>query len=244
MSELADAYKNYAETETLANMDINQFPPAHQPGHAARKRQAELQLDGAKRKYELELKGALFGMFVTGDGAPDFANIAPEVADVVAVDGTALYKRLAERVRPTLGARGQFGVGHFAVVLQELREIGLELGVQSLPSPTYTEAPNVGDEKSLIAHMRSMVESSGTELSVKYLAKQIVDAALKNAATANTVPVVLYGVTEEVSKAAAEQLFVEGRTTQVSTTNQVTPESVTETFVQLKKQLKNSKKKN
>lgn len=242
MSELEESLKLYTETLALANLNLDDVPNRVRPGKESQKRQASADLENVRNRYAADLRKALFGLVVTGPGTEDFVRTAEEEAEVVVVDGSEIYKRIASRVAPAMSSSREFGVSHYGAVIQELRAIGNELNVTSMPAPTWSEPANVGDEQGLLRHVRGMVDSGvGLDLPALYISRQIIDAAIKAGSNRPTVVVVVTGL-GDVAEAMAPKLFHEGRSIQVTTTSEVNKEFVLDTFNKVKKQLKANKK--
>lgn len=242
MSELEQSLKLYTETLALSNLNLDDVPSNVRPGRESQKRQAASDLEHVRNQYASDLRKALFGLLVTGPGTDAFLKIAEEEAEVVVVDGAAIYKRIADRVAPAMSSNREFGVSHYSAVIQELRTIGGELNVTSMPAPVWSEPANVADAEGLLKHVRGMVNSGvGLDLPALYISRQIIDAAIAAGSNRPTVVVVVTGL-EDVAEAMAPKLFHEGRSIQVTTTSEVNKEFVLDTFNKVKKQIKASKK--
>lgn len=245
MNELESSLKNYNETLSLANLSLDDVPNSVRSGREAQKRQAQAGLEDAKALYATNLKKSAFGMVIAGPGANKFVDIAKEEAEVLTVDAMAMYRRIADRVAPAMGSNRDFGVSHYSTVIQELRVIAEELGIDSMPSPIWSEPVAVGSAEGLLKHIQSMVESSvGLDLLALYVNRQMTNAGLVANSDKNTVPVLLTGLEVATAEALLPKAFHEGRTSLVVTDENVNKEVVLEAFDKVKKQIKNIKKKN
>lgn len=244
MSKLEEALKTYNDTKALAGINLDEVPSRFRGGKEAQKREAETALDNLRTQYENALQESAFGLMVTGAAREEFAKIASEEAEVLSVDADELYRRLVDRVEPSMGGNREFGVSQYSLLIQELRAVGMELDVVSMPSPQWQESVNVGTGPGLAKHVRSMVDSSvGLDLISLYVRRQILDAGLKAGADKSTVPVVVRG--ESLDPNLSLRLFKDGRSLSVDTSaTEVTKESILETFSKVKKQLKTNKKTN
>lgn len=245
MTEIEAALTKYAETKALADSNLEEVPRNVRPGREAQKREAQDSLEALRDSYAEALRKVTFGISVTGPGSESFAQKAIEEAEVIVVAADTLYRRIADRVEPTMGSNGEFGVSQYSAVIQEMRTIGGEMNVVSMPSPKWTEPVNVGNYAGLLKHVTSMVDSSvGTDLAALFVNREIVEQALKAGVNRNTVPVVLTGLTEGAEPAFLTKAFQKGRNAVVRTTQEaVTTEYVLEVFNNVKKQLKSQKTK-
>jgi hypothetical protein len=246
MTELEAALTKYAETKALAELNLDVVPRNVRPGKESQKREAQDNMEAVRDAYGEALRKATWGISVTGPGTETFVKKAVEEAEVIVVAADALYRRIADRVQPTLGANGEFGVSQYSAVIQEMRTIGGEMNVVSMPSPRWSEPVNVGNYDGLLKHITGMVDSSvGTDLTALFVSRQILDQALKAGVNRNTVPVVLTGLTEGSEPAFLTKAFQKGRSTVIRTTEEaVTTEYVLDVFNNIKKQLKSQKTKN
>lgn len=244
MTELEAALAKYAETKALSELNLDEVPRNVRPGREAQKREAQDNLEALRDSYGEALRKATFGISVTGPGTETFAQKAVEEADAIVVAADTLYRRIADRVAPTMGSNGEFGVSQYSAVIQEMRTIGGELNVVSMPSPKWTEPVNVGDYDGLLKHVTGMVDSSvGTDLVALFVTRQVLEKALQTGEDRNTVPVVLTGLTEGSEPAFLTKTFQKGRNAVVRTKEEATTEYVLEVFNNVKKQLKSQKTK-
>lgn len=244
MTEIEAALTRYTETKALADSNLEEVPRNVRPGRESQKREAQEALEGLRDAYGEALRKVTFGISVTGPGSANFAQKAVEEAEVIVVAADALYRRIADRVAPTIG-NGEFGVSQYSAVIQEMRTIGGEMNVVSMPSPRWAEPVNVGGYDGLLRHITGMVDSSvGTDLTALFVTREILDQALKAGVNRNTVPVVLTGLTEGAEPAFLTKAFAKGRNAVVRTKEEaVTTEYVLEVFNNIKKQLKSQKTK-
>lgn len=245
MTELEAALAKYNETKSVAEMNLDDVSPKVRPGKESQKREAMDNLEGVRKAYADALRKATWGISVTGPGADSFVKKAVEEAEVLVVAVDGLYKRIADRVATTLGSSGEFGISQYSAVVQEMRTIGSELNVVSMPSPKWTEPVDVGGYEGLLRHVTGMVDSSaGSDLVALYVDRQVVEQALKSGVNRNTVPVVLTGLTEGSEQAFLNKAFAEGRSTVVRTKEkETTTEYVLNIFNEIKKLLKSQKTK-
>lgn len=243
MTELEEALLKYNEVRALAELSLDEVPRNVRPGKESQKREAQDQLESYRDTYGQALRKATWGISVVGPGTGSFVQKAQEEADVIVVAADAIYRRIADRVAPTIG-NGEFGVSQYSTVIQEMRLIGGEMNVVSMPSPRWTEPVNVGNYEGLLRHITGMVEFAGTDLVALFVGRQILQQALKAGINRNTVPVVLTGLLDGTEPAFLAKTFPKGRNTVVRTTEEtVTTEYVLEVFNNIKKILKSQKTK-
>ena len=241
MSDLEVALKEYNDNLALANLNLDDVPRNVRAGRESQKRDAEANMETFRDRYAGALRKAVFGLAVVGPDTEEFVRIAKEEAEVLVVDGSELYKRIADRVAPSMGTNREFGVSHYSTVITELRTIAQELNVFSMPSPKWSEPVSVGDEVGLLKHITSMVDSGvGLDLAALYITRQILTAGLAAGADKNTVPVLVTGLGDKATQ-MLPKLFHEGRNALVQA-NEVNKEFVLDTFNKVKKQIKSSKK--
>jgi len=246
MTEIEAALTKYLETKAIAELNLDDVPRNVRPGKEAQKREAQDSLESIRDSYGEALRKATFGISVTGPGTETFAKKAVEEAEVLVIDAGSFYDRIAERVAPSIGPDNQFGVTQYGLVIQELRSIGSELNVVSMPSPKWSEPCSVGTREGLLKHIAGMVNSSvGLDLVALYTNRQILTQAVKAGVNRNTVPVVVTGLAEGTEPEFLTKTFQKGRNAVIrTTTEEVTTEYVLEVFNNIKKQLKTQKKTN
>jgi len=246
MTELETALAKYLDTKFVSELDLDTVPYRMRPGKEAQKREAMSELENVRDAYADVLRRNTIGISVTGPGTVDFIKKAKEEAEVLVVNVGDFYTRIADRVTPTMGPAAEFGVSQYGMVIQELRAIGGELNVVSMPSPKWSEPVNVGDSQGLLKHITGMVNSSvGLDLVALYVSRQILNQALSIGEERNTVPVVLTGLDEGFEPEFLTKTFHKGRNAVVRTDKEeVTTEFVLETLNNIKKTLKAQKKNN
>lgn len=242
MSDLETSLKEYNDNLALANINLDDVPVKVRAGKESQKRDALSNVEDFRDRYGAALRKAAFGLALSGPGSEEFIRVAKEEADVLVVDGSELYKRIADRVAPSMGTNREFGVSQYSAVITELRAIAQELNVYSMPSPKWTEPVNVGDDVGLLKHITSMVDSGvGLDLAALYITRQILTAGLAAGANKTTVPVIVTGLGDKAAE-MLPKLFHEGRSLLVDAPKDVTKEFVLDTFTKVKKQIKTTKK--
>lgn len=243
MTETEETLKAYNDTKALAELNLDDVPSNVRPGRESQKRNAIADLREVKISYGTALMKAAFAVILQGPGTADFVKLAEEEAEVLVVDAAGMYQRIADRLGPTMSDTRTFGVSQFGGLIQELRNIASELGVNSMPSPQWSEPVNVGDAQGLLNHVRTVVDSSaGPELLALYVKRQLTDAGIEEGSDKNTVPVLITGLNEASAANLLTKAFAEGRSLLVPTTADVNKEFVLDTFNKIKKQLKSLKK--
>lgn len=243
MTDLEAALQEYTDTLALSTLNLDEVPYNVRAGKESQKREAEARLEEVQARYGVQLRKAAFGIAVVGPGTEAFVKIALEESESLVVNGAEMYERIVDRVAPSMGDRQEFGVGQYSVVIQELRSIGGELNVTSMPSPKWSEPVHVGDRGGLLKHVRGMVDSSvGLDLLALYIGRQVLAAALKVGSNRNTIPVIVTGLEPGSAATLLTKTFHEGRNALVDTTmekdKEVTKDFVLDAFDKVKKQLK------
>ena len=243
MTELETALKQFNEQQALANTNMDDVPMRVRSGRETQKREAAANLEGYRTAYGKALQKSLFVIAVVGEGTDAFSKIAVEEADCLVIDGDEMLKRIIDRIEPSMGSSREFGVSQYSSLIQELRSIGMELEVESMPSPKWSEPMAVGNRGGLLQHVRQMVESGvGLDLQTLYIQKQILAVALKSGSDRNTIPVVVTGLPRQSATALLTKISHDGRNTFVDASIDMNKEFVLEIFNKIKKQLKTNKK--
>lgn len=243
MTELESAMAAFTETKKAADTNLDEIPYRMRAGWESKKRDAQAVLEDRKTAYQNALGKAIFGVMVLGKSSDAFTKIAAEEAEVLVVDGAEIYKRIVNRVLPAIGNSREFGVSHFGIVIQELRQIAGELNIVEMDAPKWLEPTSMPNEEALARHVRGMVDSSaGAGLLKFYISNQIAEAGIKAQVTKNTVPVLITGLTPEMASAVSKGLFDPNRIITTTASTEPTKESVLEVFNQIKRQLKLNKK--
>lgn len=239
MSELSETLKTYKDALAVSKTNLDDVPYNVRGGREAQKRQAQASLPALKQEYQDGLVKAAFGIALKGPGVEDFLRIAKEEADVLVIDGAAMYRRIADRIEPSLGTDRVFGVSQFSALIQELRNIGSELNIDAMAAPRWEQPATVNGDQGLLSHVRAVVESAlDTTLLAAYVRSQIAEAGIAAEADKTTVPVLITGVPESSAVPLLKNVFQEGRSLLVSTPTDTNKEFVLETFTKVKKQLK------
>jgi hypothetical protein len=236
-SELDVLLTDYKAALHVLSLSPEDVPMANRAGFQMRKNEAIEKMPKLRTSYSEALNKVSFGLALVGSEVDKFVELAVQEAEVVVVDGEALYSRLADPIWAGIGNSKNFGVDQYSATIHVLRDIGAELGLVSFPTPKWIESVSVHNKEELVKHLRSMIESSlGTEFVGMYVKKQICEAALTSYTDGKVVPILVK--TAGVSVASLmSKLFMDNRWMTVQATN-VTKESVLQTFEAVKKQLK------
>lgn len=243
-TEIETALSTYLATKQLAEATLDGIDRRVYAGKESQKREAQGNLSRDRNIYSGKVLNAAFGISVCGVGSEDFAKKAVEEGAAIVIDATAIYKQIADRVRPSIGTSGLFGTNQFGLVINELRDIMATLGFTSIDAPKWTEPANVRDDKELLAHVAKLVnDSAGVSIVGPFIANQIVAQALRSEEVRSTVPVVVLNVEPSLNQDLLAAVFAKGRSMTWTTTSPVVKsEEVIEVFNNVKKQLKTQKK--
>jgi hypothetical protein len=240
MTEIETVLQTYRAAEALIARDIETIPYKNRTGFMSQRGDAVQSLPKLRTQYLGLLKKAAFGVAVQGANTEKFVALANQEADVLVVDGSNLYKRVADRVASGMGSRKEFGTSEFSHVMQELMAIGSELGLASFPAPKWTDPVNVNTEAGLLEYIKGLIDSScGVEFVAMYVQKQMCDAGLSASVVGKVIPVLVTNTGKTVSELMVG-IFEENRWMTANASNP-TKESVLEVFETVKKKLKAKK---
>jgi hypothetical protein len=122
----------------------------------------------------------------------EFSNFVYGEGEGLVVDASALYKRLADEIEPTLSDSRQWGVGQTQKLHMSLQEVMHELGLVELPMPDRNSMPVVRTYEDVVGHVRDIVRSAcGEFLNKLYLEAQAVKSALRIRYTNTLTPVLI-----------------------------------------------------
>lgn len=222
----------------LSTADLQGWPSPTRPGIEIAKRQATDDLVKLKKEYSSTFKATAKAMFLTGtlENQKEFAEIAEVEGDTITVDGTALYKRIATKIMPTIGGDKQFGVTQSYIFLLEIQDIMRELGIEEWVAPVNTKPSTVSNEEDMhLLTVHLIQQFGGIRILAGYLEKLAIDKAIDKRYNKSVVPVVITGLTSE------EQLALNGLFTghnvivELPDGKQVDNDTVIKAFNQLKK---------
>lgn len=246
MTELEKALASYDETLKTSQVDLDSLPHFVRSGREGQKRQALRDLKLRHEAVSTAAGNIAFGLVLVGsrEQSQEFVRIASEEAEVLSVDVGKMYQRIVDRVAGTMGSYKTFGTSQFGVMILELGAVMKDLGLGSMNSPQWKEPVDVGTDQGLYDYVRTLVESTcGLELVGSYVRHGIgQDAIEKQPSAKTTLPVIVTGLTPELSGELAAKFFKPGRNLLVQLPGEITREFVLETFNRVKQSLKSTKK--
>jgi hypothetical protein len=195
MSTKLEAAMNLViETQKIADTDLVDVPYKVRPGWGMRINAAKFDLPGVLKEYKEELsKHITKKVFL--DGSPEavaaFARITGELeVDGLVVDASGLYRRLADAVAPSLGVRGEFGMGQYGAISNIMKVIQSEYPEFKLKGPESGTSCFIKTLDQLLDVVRSLVRATnGDALNIHILNARAVKQAL---AIEQTEPVALF----------------------------------------------------
>ena len=238
-TDLKTLVKQVKELSRLATQGLEGVDPRMRPGRENQKRQAQDELGPLKTSYKQALNKAAVTIFVNGPGANQFAILAHEAGAVV-VDYADFYENLAKRCFAALGARQTFGLTQYTILISELRMLSDSQNWDFKfvhPTPLVNEPPCSTLEQT-VGIVKELVESvNGTNLVKRFLEDQALSGALKEELDSKVIPVVVLNSNKTEQESLIGTLF-RGKGLTVDTDDEVTQQTITKTFEQIKKLLK------
>jgi tagatose-1,6-bisphosphate aldolase len=143
------------------------------PGWEMAKREAAIEIEKLSKTLADEVANIAVPVYVEGAQAAALAKSMQDQTPAAIVDLEALYGPLADRVKQSMGRGNEFGVNQFALIVREVRQLGIDNGVASMKLPKFN-APVVCPDtqalkKTMLEYVNDMVD---TELTVNYIRKQ------------------------------------------------------------------------
>lgn len=230
------------ETIKTANLNPEDFNHRTRPGREVAVNQAKEALGPLKAQFTELLKASSLGIFVSGPGTANFAEVAGHEADTFTLDAEEVYRNISQTAIAALGHTRTFGVQQFSLMLQSLKHLATELGMNSIDSPQMEEKFCPTDED-VVEHVRNLVRnSSKDELNSLYLTRALMDKVVAVRYTNNTVPVVVLNAVEGEQEGLAS-LFGKGtQNVQLTGNNTIDKEYVLRTFQTFQATRKTKKK--
>lgn len=184
MSKLEDALAKLHETEKTANLDINTIDWKIRAGWGMRINAAKFDLNAVTADYQKALGEAIKKkVFMSGsdDAIAKFISIVGDGdVDGLSVDASAFYRKLADRVGPTLGTRGEFQVTQWKIIDNVLRSMQDELGKQhKVKHMTADIGTVISSHEQLVGFIRDgMRKSNGDKLNIIMINQRITKQAI------------------------------------------------------------------
>lgn len=225
----------------VASRDPVNFGPTG-PAIAVAARQAKDRIAELTKEYGELVKEGAVAIFLLTEDPTEFAAIAQDDFGTVNLDSQELYRRIAAYIAPGIGPHHEFGAHQAGQMVAALRELGEELGMNSMPAPKHKILPVVvNNEKEVTEYIRGVIrESMGDELNLSFLERKLVAQALDAGFSNPAVPVLVIGA-EEGEVEALSKLF-KVPTSTIKVTGPVNKDVVTKHFTAVKNKLRTTKK--
>lgn len=212
------------------------------PGWEMGKRDAQEQLKTLSKALADEVSLVAIPVYVTGDNALELAKSMQEQTPSAVVNVSDLYAGMELNLKNSMGRGQEFGVNQFAMIVREVRQLGIDNEVPSMKLPKFTTPIVVPDDQALRKTVLEYVEEMvGTELTVNYIRKQAreqVSAEVTGKVPVFPVFVVKYnGDTDVLTKA----LFKRNLDVTIEAPAEVTEETTLNALKSIKKSLKDKK---
>lgn len=109
-------------------------------------------------------------VYVVGEKAETLAKAMQDQTASAVVDVGAVFDRLVQRIAASVGRSNEFGVNQFSLLVQELRQLGIENSIPSMTIPKFStpetfDSPE-GLKKIVLRYARMAV---GDDLAVNYI---------------------------------------------------------------------------
>jgi hypothetical protein len=183
-----------------ANIDLDGVPARSLPSFEMSKRQATDDAVVLKKEYVTRIMGISRAFVTTGDPqkALEYAAVAAREGATITVDAQELYKKIADRVEPSLGSTREFTVNQLFLLHRALEVMAAELGLSDLSAPRLRELRVCATAADTTAYIRELVRGScGDVLNLTYLQSVIGDRALEMDFKGQLLPIVLLNVDGE-----------------------------------------------
>lgn len=200
IKQLAEDIEKFSK---LANTDLDELSPAVRAGWASTIENSKTKLKELERQYSQQVARNSAAVLLLGpaDKAQQLADLIKSKGEGFVVDASALYRRLAQHIMPTMrddGRSVEWGITQTSRLIGALREIGPELGLTELPMPDRVEQPSVATFDDVLRHVKHVIRSSsGESLNKLYIEKELVKQALAIRYTGAVVQVIVLGASED-----------------------------------------------
>jgi hypothetical protein len=229
-----------AQTQTILDQDLTGWNPKTRPGKESQKTRAIDEMRALQQRYNQYVSTAAAVVVLKGAGdQTGFCQVAKDEAEALIVDGSALYRRLADGIAPSLGKRKDFAPAQMMILLAELEGVSRELDIVSFDTPVFKGAV-CNNKAELTEHIASIIRSTlGTDLNRIFIRRQVLQLAAAAKASKNVIPVVVVSALDAEADALALSLF--GAGVVVKTPETADKKAVHTAFTALKKRITGSK---
>lgn len=197
--------QNYA----TANVDLSEWPSNTRLGMEAAKRFARTEYERLLQEYAKEFHKTVAKIFVKNNveiGDKIRALLVEEGAITVPAD--SIYKAMAARIEPMVGADRQFGSAAYARLLETVSEHARHYRVTPHSMLVEPIGVYVPDFQSLTDVVRDTVRAAfGDALNKAYITDVVTYKAIQDKISNNLTIIVFSGLTESEQSALMESVF-------------------------------------
>lgn len=191
--DLETIIKDIEENTKMANTNLDAVKYNVRSAHEIGIRQAKDRLVDLRNEYKSKILTNIVGFFLFGDPVKvkKFSDISTADSGTIAVDAHEMYKYLAGEIAPSMGSLREFNVDQMSRLLNDIRNLAIDLGVQeqSIPAPVAKGVVTLKTQEELVDHVRTLIRSSiGDWLNNLYISTRLWEKAL---AAKYTVPVLV-----------------------------------------------------
>ena len=213
-----------ADMEAEASVNLDEVDPRVRVGAEGRWRAAQASIGQLRAQYMQEVVKSVFVIAVGGPNAEQFAEIARNSFDTIALDYQFLTKLLTRRLKARRCA-DVYGQNEHWMLLTELNQIKGEYDVVSLPAPVFTALSTYYQQEIQTAVDILLRETYQSRLNSIVLRREIASEALKKRFDGSKLPVIIYNYDQPLESGLDESLLPQP-VTLIDTTGEVTEASV------------------
>lgn len=243
----ADILNELDEVQKTIDVEPNLDSPTYYRARSAWQNNiAEAKIRKAALLSELqkELLANGVAIFLIGPAGhvEEFKRIANEESSVLNIAADGLYQRLAQRIEPALGAKRTFSANENMMLISALREVGIDLKLESLSQPQLMDVAHPENFDALVDLVRSLVRGSATdELNRVYIEDAVGKEGYAVRYKGTVVPVILTGATAEEIPTLSVSFKRSANTINIDQEVTVDKTYVLDQFQDIMKQLKKKK---
>lgn len=238
-NRILEMLNNLEEAKRVATQDLSGWDRQTMNGAQIRKREAEDMVEVLKAGYRTTIENTFVKVFVSGNRAEEFAQVAERKGYVV-LDGTELYRHLAIAVEPSMDPRERTFTGtQVALLVQVIQRYMQQHKIYAINQPKI-DANEMGiqrrDSESVVDVIRKAVRNTnGDDILAVDLSDRALDKALEKRVAKLAVPVIVTGLSADEAQSLTTRLFGGRPTVSLEATHNTTDEDL---FQQLDEQIK------
>ena len=197
---LVKALQALRNAKHMAGQRVDGYPMASRGGWDTKIQQAKANLPKLTEAVSKTcIPSRLVGCFAAGPGAEQEASKLL-AKGVVWLQADMFYKKVAEILWPAIGPEKVFGVGQYCRFREMFDDLVEDLGLDEIFLPDYTQC-RVKDIPALVSVVRNLIlKAKGYGVIKAYLTTEIINSICQNNLTAEQIPVIVTGATEEEQK--------------------------------------------